>query len=70
MSRCLAAVRAYPLVFATLLVATIGLLLLATPASGVARWIVGGNALATVAWETVGMIRQLLRKQAGSTFSR
>lgn len=63
MSRSLAAVRAYPLVFATLLVATIGLLLLATPASGVARWIVGGYALA--AWEAVGMIRQLLRKHTG-----
>ena len=65
MSRFLAAVRAYPLVFATLLVATIGLLLLATPASGVARWIVGGYALAIAAWEAVGMIRQLLRKHAG-----
>ena len=65
MSRFLAAVRAYPLVFATLLVATVGLLLLATPASGVARWIVGGYALAIAAWEAVGMIRQLLRKHAG-----
>ena len=47
------AIRAYPLVAATLLVAAIGLLLLATPAHGVASWIVGGYALCIALWEAV-----------------
>ena len=51
MSRLRTAIAAYPLVFATLIVAAIGLLLLATPASGIARWLVGGYALAIAAWE-------------------
>lgn len=50
---------------ATLLVAAMGLILLATPASDAARWIVGAYALVIAAWEAVGMIRQLLRGHAG-----
>lgn len=59
------AVRAYPLVFATLFIAVLGLLLLITPVNGVARWLVGGYALLIAAWEAVGMIRQLIRGHAG-----
>lgn len=50
---------------ATLLVAAMSLILLATPASNAARWIVGAYALVIAAWEAVGMIRQLLRGHAG-----
>ena len=65
MSRVFSLVRAYPLVFTTLLIALIGLALLATPASESASWIVGSYALLIAAWEAVGMIRQLLRGHAG-----
>ncbi len=59
------AIRAYPLVAATLLVAAIGLLLLATPARGVASWIVGGYALCIALWEAVQMVRSILRGNFG-----
>lgn len=65
MSRLSSLVRAYPLVIATLLVAMIGLVLLATPASESASWIVGAYALVIAGWEAVGMIRQLIRGHAG-----
>ncbi|MCQ9367848.1 heavy metal translocating P-type ATPase [Brevibacterium sp. 91QC2O2] len=65
MSRFSSLVRAYPLVIATLLVAMIGLVLLATPASESASWIVGAYALVIAGWEAVGMIRQLIRGHAG-----
>ncbi|MFD5600530.1 heavy metal translocating P-type ATPase [Leucobacter sp. NPDC058333] len=51
--------------FATLIVAAGGLVLLATPARGVVPWIIGGYALAIAAWEAVGMVRQLLSGRAG-----
>ena len=60
-----AALRSYPLVAATLLVAVAGLILLATPARPAAPWIVGAYALAVAAWEAVGMVRQFLRGTAG-----
>src|SRR5690625_3554642 len=59
------AAASYPLVIATILVGLIGLMLLATPARGIAPWLVGGYALAVAAWEAVGMVRQLLRGHAG-----
>ncbi len=65
MSRFSSLVRAYPLVTATLLVAMIGLVLLATPAIESASWIVGAYALVIAGWEAVGMIRQLIRGHAG-----
>ncbi|NLG55806.1 MAG: heavy metal translocating P-type ATPase, partial [Rhodococcus sp.] len=65
MSRFSSLVRAYPLVIATLLVAMIGLVLLATPAIESASWIVGAYALVIAGWEAVGMIRQLIRGHAG-----
>lgn len=65
MSRFSSLVRAYPLVVATLLVALVGWILLATPARESASWIVGAYALAVAAWEAIGMIRQLIRGRAG-----
>lgn len=65
MSRFSSLVRAYPLVVATLFVALIGLILLATPASESASLVVGAYALVIAAWEAVGMIRQLIRGHAG-----
>lgn len=65
MSRFSFPVRAYPLVFATLLIATVGLILLTTPAGDAARWIVGGYAFLIAMWEAVGMIRQLIKGHAG-----
>ncbi|GAB2570950.1 heavy metal translocating P-type ATPase [Leucobacter ruminantium] len=51
--------------FATLLIAMVGLILLATPARDTAPWLVGAYALAIAGWEAVGMIRQLIRGHAG-----
>lgn len=65
MRRARTALHTYPLVFATLAVAALGLLLLTTEARSTAPWIVGGYALAIAAWEAVGMIRQLLKGRAG-----
>lgn len=65
MSRVSSVLRAYPLVFATILIAVIGLVLLATPARAAAPWVVSGYALLIAAWEAIGMIRQLLRGHAG-----
>ena len=65
MSKIVTAARRYPLVAATLVVGTIGLIMLATPARGVAPWVVGVYALAIAAWEAVSMVRQLLRGHVG-----
>lgn len=65
MARVRTALQAYPLVFATVAVAALGLLLLTTGARSTAAWIVGGYALAIAAWEALGMIRQLLKGRAG-----
>ena len=65
MNRARAAIRMYPLVATTLLVAVIGLVLLATPWREVAQWLVGGYALGIAAWEAIGMVRQLLKGNAG-----
>lgn len=60
-----AGVKRYPLVATTLLVAAIGLVMLATPAKDLAPWIVGAYALGIAGWEAVGMVRQLMRGHAG-----
>lgn len=65
MSRFPFLVREYPLVVATLVVAAVGLILLATPAEDAARSIVGGFALLIAAWEAIGMIRQIIKGHAG-----
>ena len=65
MVRLKRAIRAYPLVASTVLVAMIGLVLLATPARAVAPWFVGAYALGIAAWEAVQMVRSLLRGSLG-----
>ncbi|WP_037362229.1 heavy metal translocating P-type ATPase [Nakamurella lactea] len=65
MARVRAAIRSYPFVAVTILVGTIGLVLLATPAHAAVPWLVGGYALAIAAWQAIGMVRQLLRGHAG-----
>lgn len=65
MSKLTRAIRSYPLVAATLVVGAIGLVMLLTPAAGIAPWVVGAYALGIAAWEAVGMVRQLLRGHAG-----
>nr|MBP6684426.1 heavy metal translocating P-type ATPase [Leucobacter sp.] len=57
--------KAYPAVALTIVVAAVGLTLLATPARGAAPWIVGGYALCIAAWQAYGMVRQLMRGHAG-----
>lgn len=59
------AIRSYPLVAATLVVAVVGLLMLATPARDFAPWVVGIYALAIAAWEAVQMVRSLLKGNLG-----
>jgi len=65
MSRLRGAVASYPLVFATVLVAVVGLVMLATPAHDSAPWVVGGYALAIAVWQAIDMVRQLTRGHAG-----
>ena len=57
--------RSYPLVVSTLVVAAVGLALLATPAREIAPWLVGAYALGIAAWEGVRMVRSLLRGELG-----
>lgn len=64
-SRRLSLLKSYPLVVTTIVVAITGLILLATPAHGASRWLVGSYALLIAAWEAIGMIRQLLQGRAG-----
>lgn len=59
------AIRSYPLVAATLVVAAAGLLMLATPAREIAPWVVGIYALAIAGWEAVHMVRSLLSGKLG-----
>lgn len=59
------AIRSYPLVAATLVVAALGLIMLATPARETAPWIVGIYALAIAGWEAVQMVRSLLKGNLG-----
>ncbi|MDI6024161.1 heavy metal translocating P-type ATPase [Leucobacter sp. UT-8R-CII-1-4] len=59
------AIRSYPLVATTLVVAVVGLLMLATPARDIAPWVVGIYALAIAACEAVQMVRSLLKGNLG-----
>ena len=65
MKRLRTAIRAYPFVFATLLVAIAGLLLLVTPAHRLVPWLVSAYAIGIAVWQAIGMIRSLLRGHAG-----
>jgi len=59
------AMRSYPLVVSTIVVALMGLVMLATPARGYAGWVVGVYALGIAAWEAVQMVRSMLRREFG-----
>ncbi|PIJ11616.1 cobalt ABC transporter ATP-binding protein [Leucobacter sp. OLJS4] len=59
------ALRAYPMVATTLLVAAVGLVLLATPVGAAAPILVGVYALLIAGWQAVGMIRSLIGGKAG-----
>lgn len=65
MAKFVSAAQRYPWVLATIVIAAVGLTLLATPARDLAPWLVGGYALAVAAWEAVGMVRELLKGNAG-----
>ena len=65
MKRTRAAIKRYPLVFATLVVALVGGALALFGAGEVTPWIVGGYAIVIAAIEGYGMIRNLLRGHAG-----
>ncbi|GAA2235465.1 heavy metal translocating P-type ATPase [Rarobacter faecitabidus] len=65
MARLVSAIRVYPQVFATLVVAIAGLVLSATPAGHLTAWLVGGYSLLIAAVEAVSMIRQLIKGHAG-----
>src|SRR5690606_37252261 len=52
-------------VTATLVVGALGIVLALTGAGSLVPWIFGGYALAIAAWQAVGMLRQLLRREFG-----
>lgn len=58
-------VRSYPWVATTLTIGLIGLLLLVTGFDTAATWLVGGWSLLIAAWESVGMVRAMLRGHFG-----
>lgn len=57
--------RRYWAVTATLLVGLVGILLAVTGAGGLVVWLFSGYALAIALWQSVGMVRQLLRREFG-----
>ena len=57
--------RRYPMVTATLGVGLLGIVLAVTGAGPVVRWLFSGYALAVAAWQAVGMVRRLLRREFG-----
>ena len=59
------AIRRYPLVAATLLIAVIGLVLQLTDWSSAAPWLVGGYAIAIALWLGIGMVRAILGGRFG-----
>ncbi|QYH35455.1 heavy metal translocating P-type ATPase [Salinibacterium sp. M195] len=59
------AVRRYPLVALTVVVAVVGLALNWTPASAVVPWLLSVYSLAVAAREAVSMVRKLLRREFG-----
>jgi heavy metal translocating P-type ATPase len=63
--RLLHLARRYWAVTATVVVGLIGIVLALTGAGALVPWIFGGYALVIAAWQAVGMVRQLLRRQFG-----
>lgn len=65
MRRLLRLARRYWAVTATLVVGALGIVLALAGAGALVPWIFGGYALAIAAWQAVGMVRQLLRREFG-----
>lgn len=65
MGRLLRLARRYWAVTATLVVGALGIVLALAGAGALVPWIFGGYALAIAAWQAVGMVRQLLRREFG-----
>ncbi|GMA92850.1 heavy metal translocating P-type ATPase [Homoserinibacter gongjuensis] len=65
MRRLLRLARRYWAVSATLVVGALGIVLALAGAGALVPWIFGGYALAIAAWQAVGMVRQLLRREFG-----
>ncbi|GAA2841860.1 heavy metal-(Cd/Co/Hg/Pb/Zn)-translocating P-type ATPase [Leucobacter komagatae] len=65
MNLILRGAKAYPAVVLTIVAGVVGLVMLATPARGIAPWIVGGYALCIAVWQAYEMVRQLMRGHAG-----
>lgn len=65
MHRLLRLARRYWAVTATLVVGALGIVLALAGAGALVPWIFGGYALAIAAWQAVGMVRQLLRREFG-----
>ncbi len=65
MRRLLRLARRYWAVTATLVVGALGIVLALAGAGTLVPWIFGGYALAIAAWQAVGMVRQLLRREFG-----
>jgi heavy metal translocating P-type ATPase len=63
--RLLRLARRYWAVTATLVVGALGIVLALAGAGALVPWIFGGYALAIAAWQAVGMVRQLLRREFG-----
>jgi heavy metal translocating P-type ATPase len=65
MARARSILRAYPFVFATVGVAAVSLILLATPLAPVVRWIVTGYVVLAAIPLLVAMVRQALKREWG-----
>ena len=63
--RVLHLARRYWAVTATLVIGALGIVLALTGAGWLVSWIFGGYALAIAAWQAVGMVQQLLRREFG-----
>lgn len=65
MTRVTTAIRRYPLVAATVLVAVVALTLTATPARDAVPWLVSGHVILVAARMFIGMVRDLLAGHTG-----
>ncbi|MDO5736449.1 MAG: heavy metal translocating P-type ATPase [Propionibacteriaceae bacterium] len=65
MERFMEAIRRYPIVFATLVVATVVVLLLLTGEPTAAQWLASAFALGVAAFTTVGMVKDVMRGHWG-----
>lgn len=65
MATALKFIRSYPWVAATIAVGAVGLTLHATSQHAPATWLVGGWAMLIAAWESIGMVREMIRGHFG-----